>query len=180
MGFLLFIFAFSRLSLALEPSDCDKISAEFREMERLSPKNCEEARQVHKQFQLAYAEVNQQCRRLESRVAAGATKLKLGTEDEMRLEATLIRQQDMSERFTLTERISHELLLTPIDTDSPARPPQLVAEECRDELDSYAKIRRQVLSVFSRLFQQIDTHDDSLFAQAAERALPSAPRAPSR
>jgi len=171
-GTLILILATVAHTAAPIANRCDQITAEFREMEKLTPVSCEEAKHVHKQFQTAYMEVNQYCRRLEARVNAGATKLALGTEDEMRAEATAIRQKDMEERFSLTSKIAHELLLTPIDTDSPARPPIMVADACRDELDAYAKIRRVVLTSFSRFFQQIDLHADSLFQQASDRALP--------
>jgi|GEM_PF-6086566 len=175
MGILfgLFLFANSGSAIAAEAivPRCDKVAAEFRELEKLSPKACEESKKVHKQFVDNYPLVIQHCRRLEARVNAGATKLKLGTENEMLAEASSIRQADLQERFTLTEKVAHELLLTPIDTDSPARPPMMVADDCRNELDDYAKVRRIVLTAFSRFFQQIDLHDESLFPQASERAL---------
>lgn len=161
-------------ALAAEPvpGRCEKITAEFREMEKLAPRSCDEARSVHKQFQIAYLEVNEICRKLEARVAAGPVKLQLGLEDEMRSEASDQKRKDMEERSRLTTRVAHELLLTPIDTDSPARPPILVADECRNELDAYAKVRRVVLTAFSRFFTQIDLDNDALFQQASDRALP--------
>jgi hypothetical protein len=157
-----------------EVSRCDKISAEFHELEKLSPKACEESRAVHRQFVAAFPEVNSHCRRLESRANGSPTKLKLGTREEMIAEASAIRQADLKERFDLSEKVAHQLLLTPIDTDAPARPPMMVAEACRNELDDYAKFRRIVLTAISRFFQAIDLHDETLFPQAAERALPPA------
>lgn len=174
----------SVLSLALslsahaagEPSRCDQIRAEFREMEKLTPKACEESKEVHARYQKSWVEVNEHCRRLEARVQGGPLKLKLGTEDEMRFEAMETKRKDMEERFSLTQKLAHELLLTPIDTDSPARPPAHVTDDCRNEIDDYAKIRRVVLSAFGRFFSQIDLDDDSLFFQASERALPRGTR----
>lgn len=162
---------------AEEPSRrCDKVQAEFREMESLTPKNCPESQEVHARYKNASAEVMQHCRRLEGRVNGGPIKLKLGTEEEMRYEAMETKRKDLEERFTLTQKIGHELLFTPIDTDSPARPPAQVTDACRDELDAYAKIRRIVMMSFGRFFTQIDKDDDSLFFQASERALPKGTR----
>lgn len=161
---------------AAEPSRCDQIRAEFREMERLTPKACEESKEVHARYQKSWLEVNEHCRRLEARVAAGPIRLKIGTEDEMQYEAMEQKRKDMEERHALTHKLAHELLLTPIDTDSPARPPAQVADACRDELDDYAKIRRVVLAAFGRFFSAIDQHDDTLFVQANERALPRGTR----
>ncbi len=175
MGSLLLSLLLPLTAFAVDPAlvgRCEKISAEFREMEKLAPKSCDEARAVHKQFQLAYIEVNHLCRQIEARVLAGPIKLKLGTEDEMRSEAMEQKRKDMEERYAQTNRVAHELLLTPIDTDSPARPPAMVADDCRNELDAYAKVRRIVLSAFGRFHGQIDLDDDSLFQQASDRALP--------
>lgn len=173
ISFSLLLLALSGAAQAAETvvARCDKVSSEFRELEKLSPKACEESKKVHKQFLDNFPVVIQHCRRLEARANGGPTKLTLGTENEMLAEASSIRQADLQERFTLTDRVAHELLLTPIDTDSPARPPLMVADDCRNELDEYAKVRRIVLTAFSRFFQQIDLHDETLFPQASERAL---------
>lgn len=159
-----------------EPSRCEKIRAEFREMERLSPRACEESRGVHARYQKGFLEVSDLCRRFEARASGGPPKLKLGTAEEMGLEATEIRQKDMQDRLEVTNHLAHELLWTPIDTDSPARPPAQVADACRDELDAYAKIRRVVLTAFGRFFTTIDQQGDALFVQAQERALPRGTR----
>jgi hypothetical protein len=174
MGIPLLILALAAPAQAAEPSPCERITAEFREMESLRPQSCEEAKALHRQYQAAYAEINQQCRRLQARVEVGPPKLKLGTEDEMRVEASSIRLADLEERATLTQRITQELLATPIDTESSGRGmPVKVADACRDELHAYGKIRNVVLSSFSRVFKRIEGQHDPLFLQATERALPS-------
>lgn len=175
-AFLLLVFLPVSGFAAAEPSRCDQIRAEFKEMERLTPRACAESREVHARYQKSWLEVNEHCRRLEARVASGPVRLRIGTEDEMQYEAMEQKRKDLEERNTLTHKLAHELLLTPIDTDSPARPPAQVTDACRDELDDYAKIRRVVLTAFNRFFTQIDQHDDTLFTQASERALPRGTR----
>ena len=158
------------------PSRCERIRAEFREMEKLSPKACEESKETHARYKKAFLEVSDLCFRFETRANAGPLKLKVGTEDEMRFEAMETKRRDMEDRFTYTNKLAHELLHTPIDTDSPAHPPAQVSDACRDELDDYSKIRRVVLQAFGRFFTQIDQDDDTLFTQASERALPKGTR----
>lgn len=169
---------------AAEPGRCDRIQAEFLELAKLQPRACPEATEVHGRYQSAFPEVSATCRRIEAQAQAGPFRLKLGTENEMLAEAMQQRKKDMEERATLTSRFAQEILLTPIDTDIPARPPAQVSAACRDELDQYSKARRVVLSTFSRLFHQIERNNETLFQQAVERAIrppgAEAPGAPGR
>lgn len=167
MRFLLFTLSLLALPAhAEEPSRCGRIEAEFQVVGRLIPQACEEAKETHERYQRASAEVIDTCRRLEAQ-AENPPKLKSIGEAERQLEAIQHRQQGIEERAKIQERITRELLQTPIDTDPPVFPPVQVSEACRNELDEYAKARRQVLSTFSRFFQKIEAGHENLLLPVA-------------
>lgn len=163
-----------------EFSRCEKLRAEAAELEKFSPRACEESRETHQTYLKSFSRVQEICKQLEARVAVGAPQLTPGTEDEMTGQIMELKQKHINERQELSEKITLQLLPTPLDNNDPSRLLPTVSSECGSEVEAYARYRRNVLRGLSEFFAKIDEYDNSLFGQAQQKALPGRPTAASK
>ena len=169
---------FLEASAHAEFSRCERIRAEAIAVRSLPASACDESREVHDAYLKAIPELEALCRKIETEMNQGAPRLKLGTEEEMHREIVEIRQRHLIEQRSINDRITRELLPTPLDNNDSTRIFPKVSSECGTEIEDHVRFRRTVLRYVNEFYRKLEGLDDTLFQQAAERALPPPQRKP--
>jgi hypothetical protein len=170
---LLLSLLFSMGAHAADVSRCDKVKAEADDLRATKPVACDEAKEIYDNYVKGLPEAIDICKKLEAEAAAGPVKLKLGTEDEMHLEIMDIKQRHVSEHQGYIDRVTYELFPTALDNNDPSRIPATVGSDCGTEVEGLVRFRKNLQRGISEFYAKIDADDDTLFQQAAERALPA-------